>query len=235
MLNTYEKRKICILIQFEFGLVSTWTASSVGVSMAPAHIICAGRHVTWMSHVSQYVAWRSHVSHLHEACCTCKQVMSHIHNTDFCLVSISAGSGVGVSMAPAHVSVLQPVHVYGAYPLYQSLRRSRLLVRTSHDSSIYVSWLIHMCHDINIHFFFKWRTCLNLSGVLEYWYARVMTHLYMCHDSFIYVPWLIYVCTMTHSNIDHCESWLIHMYAMIPTHVFDLNGARVFTSISRAH
>jgi len=163
--------------------------------------------------------------------------------------------------------------------LPESLARSRVLVRTSHDSFIYVPWLIYICamthlrmhhdsfeywprwvmthpyvcHDIYAHFFFEWRTCLyiNLSGALDYWYARscmchdsfiyvprlihicAMTHSYMCHDSFIYVPWLIHICAMTHSYMCHDSSifihvpWVIHTRAMsVCACILFLNGAR---------
>ena len=58
-----------------------------------------------------------------------------------------------------------------------------------HDSSICVTWLIHM---------------------------RDMTHSYVSHDSFACVTWLTYVCAMPCSHVWHvsCLTYLIHMYDM---------------------
>jgi len=86
------------------------------------------------------------------------------------------------------------------------------------DSSICVTWLIHMC------------------DVMRY----CMTYSYVWHDSFVHVwrdssictTWLIYMCDLTHSctcDVTHpyvlhylftCVTWLIHMSDMPLPHVW---------------
>jgi len=65
-----------------------------------------------------------------------------------------------------------------------------------HDSSTYVTWLIHMCDMTHPHMWHDSSTCVT-------WLIHIcdMTHPYMWHDSSTCVTWLIHICDMTHPHV----------------------------------
>ena len=69
-----------------------------------------------------------------------------------------------------------------------------------HDSSIYVTCLVHMCDSFIC---VTWR--IRMCG---------MTHSYVWRDSFMYVTWLIHMCNVTHPHVWRDSSihgtWLIY-------------------------
>jgi len=72
-------------------------------------------------------------------------------------------------------------------------------VRMCHDSSIYVSWLLHI--------YVPWFFCECAPGLIH---TCALTHSYMCHVASICVLWLIYTNFMTHPRIKICD--MPHMY-----------------------
>jgi len=111
-----------------------------------------------------------------------------------------------------------------------------------HDSSICVTWLIHMCdmtHSyawpwINLPLLLLWSAICDMTHPYV-WHVTLICvtwHTHMWHDSFICVTWLIHMCDMTRSYVWYdsfkyaavdksavvlvhclfCVTWLIHVW-----------------------
>ena len=82
-----------------------------------------------------------------------------------------------------------------------------------HDSSMCVTWLIHVCDMTH--------PCVwHDSSMCVTWLIHVcdMTHPCVWHDSSMCATWLIHACDMTHPCVRHDSSmrvtWLIHVCDM---------------------
>jgi len=187
---------------------------------------CGTRHShvvfhIWMSHGWVMVGvdeWWSHMTHpsvghvIVMSCSTFGWVMDESWRSHAHMNAVSHKCATWLihtrDMTHLHMYLHMQEHAADAVQSKKTLEHSYVW----HDSSIYGTWLIYVCHmtdshawhDTFIYVFTYVGTCSGCGQVKEGAWTILcvallahmcdVTHWFVCHDLFIHVTWLIHIC-----------------------------------------